>query len=197
MRRFLLPFPLVWLLFCVALGSLPRLSAQSFTSPIGTALSTVGSGTGVTNCQDLGGAIRCTIARTQFIANAVTADFTVTTLPVNTRVLTADASLTAAFACSATCTSSTLSFVLGKGAGGAEYLASFDADAATGWFGDADAELGTLLTRAAAINGGTFSAAAQAVVLRITSGTGAVGTGAATNLSTGSITVYLTYSSMQ
>jgi hypothetical protein len=171
---------------------------QTYVSPVGESISTMGTGTGITACNDTGaGFISCTIARTQFIANAVTADFTVTTLPVNTRVEHADLKITTAFACSATSTSSTLSLQLGKGAGGTEYLASIDADAATGWFGDADAEMGTLLTRAAAINGGTFSATAQAVVLRITSGTGAVGTGAATNLSTGLVTVFLKVQPMQ
>ncbi len=192
MKRYL-PTYLVALALSAAI-----LSGQSFISPAAAVVSTMGSGTGISLCNDTGGGmLTCTVGRTQFIANSVTADFTVATLPVNTRVEHADLKITTVFACSATCTSSTLSLVLGKGAGGAEYLASLDADASTGWFGDADAEMGTLLTRAAAINGGTFSATAQAVVLRITSGTGAVGTGSVTNLSTGLVTVYLKISAMQ
>lgn len=155
---------------------------------------TVGSGTGIT-VNNTGEArdpvYKVTVDKSAFICNAVTCDVTIGTLPANTRLLQVDASLTTTFACTATCTTSTLSMVLGKGSGGAEYLASFDADAATAWFGDADAELGTLMVRAAAINGGTFTTGSQAVVVRLTSGTGNVGTGAATNLSQGSVTFYL------
>jgi hypothetical protein len=129
---------------------------------------------------------------TAFVCNAVTCDITLGTLPVNTRVERVDAAITTQFACTAVCTSSTLSLILGKGAGAAEYLASFDADAATGWFGDADAEMGTLMTRAAAIQGGTFSAGTQAIVLRLTSGTGNVGNGTVSNLSGGVLVVRIT-----
>jgi hypothetical protein len=135
---------------------------------------------------------RVNVGTTAFVCNAVTCDVTIGTLPVNTRVMQMDADLVQAFACTATCTSSTLSILIGKGSGGAEYIASFDADAAVAWFGDADAEMGTLLTRAAAIQGGTFSAASQAVVLRLTSGTGNVGNGTVTNLSAGSVRVRIT-----
>lgn len=151
---------------------------------------TAASGTGITVQQNgllSEGLYTVTILSTAFICAAVTCDVTIGTLPANTRVYSVDADLTTTFACASTCTTGTLSAVLGKGAGGAEYLASFDADAATAWFGDADAEMGTLLTRAAAIQGGTFSATSQAIVVRLTSGTGNIGTGAATNLSQGTV----------
>lgn len=136
---------------------------------------------------------KVTLDRTHagFQVAALTADITIATLPANTELVGVYASLTTTFACSATCTTATLSGVLGKGAGAAEYLASFDADAATIFLGDADAELGTLLVRAAAIQGGTFTTGSQNVVFRLTSGTGNIGTGAATNLSQGSITIWL------
>jgi hypothetical protein len=156
---------------------------------------TQGSATGLT-ISDQGSlqeqVYKVTVATTAFVCAAVTCDLTIGTLPANTWLMNVTASLGTTFACTATCTSSTLSFLLGKGAGAAEYLASFDADAATGIFGDADAEMGTLLTRAAAIQGGTFTAGSQAVVLRLTSGTGNIGTGAATNLSQGSLVVWVT-----
>lgn len=157
---------------------------------------TAGTAAGLTVNQagfQTGGVVyQVTVATTAFVCAAVTCDVTIATLPANTRLMAADATIATVFACTATCTSTTLSLLLGKGSGGSEYLASFDADAATGWFGDADAEMGTQLTRAAAIQGGTFSAASQAVVLRLTSGTGNIGTGAVTNLSTGSLVVRLT-----
>lgn len=156
---------------------------------------TAGSATGLTVSNT--GEVRTTVYkvvvdRTAFVAAATTADLTIGTLPANTWLVNVTASLTTTFACTATCTTATLSMVVGKGAGGAEYLASFDADAATAVFGDADAEMGTLMTRAAAIQGGTFTAGSQAVVVRLTSGTGNIGDGAATNLSQGSITIWVT-----
>jgi hypothetical protein len=132
---------------------------------------------------------KVTLAQTAFVCAAVTCDVTIGTLPANTRVVSIDAKIATVFACTATCTSSTLSMIVGRGSGGSEYLASLDADAATSWFGDADAEMGTLMTRAAAIQGGAFLEASQAVVLRLTSGTGNIGSGAATNLSQGSVVI--------
>jgi hypothetical protein len=162
---------------------------------LGASAITQGAATGLT-ISDTGSVrtqvYKVTVATTAFICNAVTCDLTIGTLPANTWVTGVTAQLTTTFACSAVCTTSTLSFVLGKGAGGAEYLASWDADATTGYFGDADAELGTLMVRAAAIQGGTFTSGTQAVVLRLTSGTGNVGNGAATNLSQGALTIWIT-----
>lgn len=135
---------------------------------------------------------KVTLDKTAFVCAATTCDVTIGTLPANTWLVNVTAALTQTFACTATCTSSTLSMILGKGAGGSEYLASLDADAAVAIFGDADAELGTAMVRAAAVQGGTFTSASQAVVLRLTSGTGNIGNGTVTNLSQGSITVYLT-----
>lgn len=158
---------------------------------------TAGSATGVT--VDNIGEVRelvykATIAETAFVCADVTCDVTIATLPAKTLVTGAVADLTEAFACTATCTSSTLSLILGRGAGGAEFLASFDADAAAAVFGDADAEMGSTMTRAAAIQAGSPEAWAstQAVVIRLTSGTGNIGDGDATNLSSGSVTIYLT-----
>jgi hypothetical protein len=83
---------------------------------------------------------------------------------------------------------------LGSAAGGTQYLLSFDADAATAQFGDAANELGASLTEATipttigALGSWTTT---TTVSLRLTSGTGNLGTGSATNLSTGSVTFYL------
>ncbi len=158
---------------------------------------TAGSGTGVT--VDDGGQVRrtvykVTIDRTQFVAAAQTADVTVATLPAKARLVGIVADLTTPFACAVTCTTTTLSITVGKTAGGAEYLVSFDADAAVARFGLLDAELGASLARANAIQGGDLPSwtATTPVSLRLTSGTGNLGTGAATNLSQGSITLYLT-----
>jgi hypothetical protein len=157
---------------------------------------TVGSGTGIT--VNAGGEIRetvykVTIASTAFVCAATTCDVTVATLPAKTQITAVMADLTTTYACASVCTTSTLSMVFGRGAGGSQWLASFDADASTAQFGDADAELGTTMTRATAIQAGSFESwsSTQAAVLRLTSGTGNIGNGAATNLSQGSVTIYL------
>jgi hypothetical protein len=162
--------------------------------PAGSAI-TAGSATGLTvvnagSVQEV--TYKVTVATTAFVCAALTCDLTVGTLPAATWTRNVTAQLTQTFACAATCTSTTLSMVLGQGAGGAQYLASFDADAAAAVFGDADAEMGTTLTRAAAIQGATFNAGSQAIVLRLTSGTGNIGNGSVTNLSQGALTLWLT-----
>jgi hypothetical protein len=159
---------------------------------------TLGSGTGIT--VNSSGELRTqvykvTIASTAFICAAVTCDVTIATLPAKTFVAHAMADLTQTFACASTCTTATLSFTLGKTAGGNEYLLSVDADAATGQFGRTAATLGASLAPATAqtlIGDNASWSATTAVVLRMTSGTGNIGTGAATNFSQGSVTFYLT-----
>lgn len=159
---------------------------------------TAGSGTGLT--VNVAGELKTqvykvTIAAAAFTCAAVTCDVTIGTLPAKTFLSHALADVTQAFACTVTCTSTTLSMVLGKTAGGNEYIVSFDADAVAAQFGDAAAELGASLTEATiptTIGDVASWSATTAIVLRLTSGTGNIGDGAATNLSQGSVTVYLT-----
>ena len=139
------------------------------------------------------------VARTQCIAAAVTCDITILVLPAKTYLDFVIADVVTQFACTAVCTSSTLSATLGTSAGGTQLLASFDIDAAAAQFGDADAELGATLNAAArAADGALFPgvllswSATTTVTLRITSGTGNLGDGATTNLSAGLINIYLT-----
>ncbi len=139
--------------------------------------------------------VKITLPASAFKCAAVTCDVTVTTLPPKTFVVHALADVTQVFACAAVCTSTTLSAVLGKTAGGTQYLASFDLDAAVAQFGDAGAELGASLIEATiptGIGDLTSWTASTAIVLRMTSGTGNIGTTTASNLSTGSVTIYLT-----
>jgi hypothetical protein len=169
----------------IAGGSLPLSGAQlTATSATGTTVDA--------NGYLQTGTYKVTVASTAFVCAAVTCDVTIGTLPAKTWLQNSTVEVVTVFACAATCTSTTLSTILGKGAGGSEYMASADVDAATAIFGDADAEMGTLMTRAAAIQGGTFNASSQAVVLRLTSGTGNIGNGTVTNLSQGSLAIWLT-----
>jgi len=137
--------------------------------------------------------ITVTLSSGQFLTAGTTSDVTVVVLPPRSQIVGVMADLTTTFACTETCTTATLSMTLGTSAGGSQVLASFDADAAAAQFGDADAELGTGITRAAAIQGGLFGtwATATTISLRLTSGTGNIGTGTATNLSQGAVTIVL------
>lgn len=159
---------------------------------------TAGSGTGVT-VNDSGSlrdvVYKVTVTSAQFISNAVTHDLVIATLPAKTFLKHVLAEVTTAFACTAVCTSSTLSMTVGSTVGGNEYLISLDADAAAAQFGDAAAELGASLTEATvptAIGSLGSWAGTQAINLRMTSGTGNLGNGTATNLSQGSVTFYVT-----
>lgn len=131
-----------------------------------------------------------------FTAAAVTQDITIGIVPKKFKVLWVVADVTTAFTCASVCTTSTLSMTVGKTAGGNEYLASFDLDAAIATFGLTSAQGGTAFVTGAAVpvQGGDIPSwtAATTVQARFTSGTGNIGTGTATNLGVGSITFYLT-----
>ena len=159
---------------------------------------TVGSGTGVT-VNDSGEVrqlvYKVTVAYTQFVTNGLTHDVTVATLPAKAFVQHVLADLTTTFACAAVCTTATLSMTAGTAAGGNQYLLLFDADAAAAQFGDADAEFGAALAQATVptpIGSLGAWAATTPVSVRLTSAVGNLGSGAATNLSQGSVTIYVT-----
>ena len=162
---------------------------------------TAGSGTGVTVNVTAGlreTVYKVTVSSTNCIAAATTCDLTIATLPAKTILRQVFADLTTSYACAATCTTATLSGAFGTSAGGTELLASMDLDAAAALFGDADAELGTSMNAAAvtangAMNSGVLFSWTGTTTLtyRITSAVGNLGTGAATNLSQGTVTFYL------
>jgi len=162
------------------------------------ALLTPASGTGITI--NSAGSVRTqtyevTIASTAFVCAAVTCDVTIATAPAKTVISYVLGSLTTVFACASTCTSSTLSLTLGDVVGtDSGFFTSFDADAATMLIGDSDAELGTKINRGNAVMGGYLGnmVAPHPLVLRLTSGTGNLGDGVTTFLSTGSLTVWIT-----
>lgn len=171
-------------------------AAKSLTMALGTPILTPGSDTGLT-VNDAGSlrtqVYKVSLAKENFDTAAVNHDVTIGTLPAKTLVLAVFGNVTEAFVCGSVCTTGTLSATVGISAGGVEFLESFDLDAATGWFGDADAEVGSQLDIAADRNGGYISTAGTAVVLRGVSGTGNWGDGAATYLSAGAVTLYVLY----
>jgi hypothetical protein len=167
---------------------------------------TPASGTGIT-VNDLGSVrqlvYKVTVGFTNCIAAAQDCDVTIGTLPAKTYLLQVLSNLTVPYVCAATCTTATLTGSLGRAAGGQEFLANFDADAAAVLFGDADAELGTEMTAAARAASGALIpgvlgswTATTTVVYRLNSGTGNLGTGAASNLNAGSVTFYLVTETM-
>jgi len=157
---------------------------------------TPGSGTGIT-VDDFASyrtqLYKVTVSYTNVITAGLTHDVTIGTLPAKSIVHMLVADVTQTFACAVTCTSSTLSATVGSAAGGTQYLASFDIYAAVATFGDANAEVGASMNAAGFTNGGYIPAwgSTSVVSVRFTSVTGNLGTGAATNLSQGSITFYI------
>lgn len=131
-----------------------------------------------------------------FTAAAVTQDITIATVPKKFKVMFLVADVTTAFTCASVCTGTTLSMTAGKTAGGSEYLASFDLDAAVATFGLTSAQGGTVFVTGAAVpvQGGDIPSwtATTTVQARFTSGTGNIGNGTVTNLGVGSVTFYLT-----
>lgn len=176
-----------------AYSDAPVTATHALTTPRPTA----GSGTGVT-VNDAGSlrtqVYKVTVAKENFLSAATAHDLVIATMPAKSIVHSVLANVSEAFACTAVCTSATLSATLGVAAGGVEYLESFDIDAATGWFGDADAEVGSALDVAANTNGGYPLPSGGAITMRATSGTGNWGDTATTNLSSGSLTFYILYS---
>lgn len=181
-------------------------ATQSFTGksadvlPLSTPRLTAANGTGIT-VSDPGSlrtqVYKITLDKTNFVTNNVSHDVIIASMPAKTVIHSAIAQIGPAFACTGVCTSSTLSGTLGLTAGGTEFLASFDMDAAANAvFGDANAEVGSATNAAAWTNGGYTSSflAASNIVFRGTSGTGAWGNASTTNLSAGNVTFYVFYS---
>lgn len=149
---------------------------------------TAGSGTGVT-VNETGALIRLTykvtVTYAALAAAATTADKVIATLPAKTKLVAIYADTTTTYTGGAV-TATTLT--VGKTTGGIEYLVSHDVFTATITRGLADADLGTSINRANAIQGGDLPSwtATTDISVRLTTTT------ANTNaLTQGSTTYYL------
>ncbi len=117
---------------------------------------TAGAGTVQGNGVLTRGIYTSVLTQVNFSAAALTADATIATLPARTRLVSILADVTVKFigggvtAATMTC---------GKTAGGAEYLVSFNVFAAAITRGLVDADLGTSINRANAVQGGDLTAA--------------------------------------
>jgi hypothetical protein len=132
---------------------------------------------------------KCTISYTAFTANAVKHEFVLATLPAKTAILGCYCDTTVAFAGLA----GTITIEVGTAGSLADLIALHDVKTATVTKGLADADLGAGLARATAVQGGTIKSwtGASQPHLTLRSGTGNVGNGTVTNLTAGSVTVYL------
>lgn len=144
---------------------------------------------GATNGQVTRAEFKITIGKDAWIAAAVTQDISIGVLPAKAKIVAVYADTTTAYAGLA----GTIQVQLGTTAGGAQLILAHDVKTGVVTKGLADADLGASITRAAAIQGGFIPSwtATTTVSARLTSGTGNIGTGAATNLSNGSTTYYL------
>lgn len=152
---------------------------------------TSGSGTGVTvaySGRALSGWYKVTVDKTAWVAAALTQDITLLTLPAKGQIVSVVADTTIAYAG----LSGTIAIKIGATVGGGEVLASHDVKTATVTKGLADADLGTSMVRASAVQGGYIPSwsATTNITARLTSGTGNIGSGTVTNLTTGSTTYY-------
>lgn len=149
---------------------------------------TAGSGTGVT-VNEIGTVMtlvhKVTVDYTALAAAAVTADKVIATIPAKTKLVAIYADTTTKYIGGAV-TAATI--IVGKSTGGNQYIVSHDVFAAAITKGTADADLGTSINRASAIQGGDLPSwtAATDVSVRLTTTT------ANTNVLTqGSTTYYL------
>ena len=121
----------------------------------GSRLITAGTGTGLT--VDTAGALnrqvyKVTVDYTGFSsAGSLTADHTIATLPAKTKIVGFYADTTIPWVGTGV---TAVALTVGKSAGGVEYIATHDVKTAAITIGLADADMGTELTRAAAIQGG-------------------------------------------
>lgn len=131
---------------------------------------------------------KITIPYTVWTANALTQDLVVGVIPAKTQIVGIVADTTAAYTGSTTAT-----LVVGVSAGGGELLAVHDVKTAAVTKGLLDADMGTGLTRAAAIQGGYRPSwtAASNLNVRMTTTVANIGNGTVTNFTGGSTTLYV------
>ena len=129
---------------------------------------------------------KITTPYSSFSSAGTTFDLTIYALPAKTRLVSVLADSTVAWTGTA-CTAITAQ--LGKSAGGVEYLIAFDAKTATIRRGLADADLGTSINRATAVQGGDLPSFTAETNLSVRVTTTLCNTNA---LTAGSIDWYLT-----
>jgi hypothetical protein len=117
---------------------------------------TQGSGTGLAlnsagNLNRLVHKVTVTYLAYETTPNSLTQDLVIATLPAKTKIVAIYADTTVAYA-----GTDTVTMMVGKAAGGSEYIAVHDVKTVAVVKGLADADMGTEMTRAAAIQGGAL-----------------------------------------
>lgn len=155
-------------------------------------LTSVASGTGYTtnyNGANVSGTLSITIAKAAWTAAALTQDITIGTIPAKSRIMAVYADTTAAYAGLA----GTIQLQMGTSSGGNQLILIHDVKTATVTKGLVAADMGASMQMTGNVQVGVApSWSTQQVFVRLTSGSGNIGTGAATNLTTGSTTYYIT-----
>jgi len=161
--------------------SIPRMDLEGgITSGSGTGLTVISVGNITRQVH------KVTVTYAAFSAAALTADKVIAVLPAKTRISNIISDTTANYTGGVV---SAAALIVGKSTGGAEYIATHSVLTGTPVKGLADADMGTALTRAAAVNGGDLPSWANPtnISVRITT------VGANTNaLTAGSTTFYIT-----
>ncbi len=152
----------------------------------------LGSGTGITGGfwgYTSVGWNSISIDKAAWVDAALTQDITVMTLNAGARILAVYADVTTKFAGLA----GTIALTMGTSAGGTEVLASGDVKTAAVTLGMLETDLGTSMVRTALVQGAYTPDWSNPTTLsvRLTSGTGNIGTGAATHLTTGVVSIYV------
>jgi hypothetical protein len=139
------------------------------------------------------GVHKITIPYTRFIASATSQFLTCWMIPARTKIISVVADVTTKFQG----TAGTLQLRVGdRTIDGTEFILAFDCKTAAVTKGLLDADMGTLLARANRVQGGTFEWAQQFAYIGLFSGSGNLGTGSVTNLTQGSVDLYLTVERM-
>lgn len=160
------------------------LTNKSIVAPVGidiTAQTAPTTGVTATTAKLRTYVYKAVINYTAIKSAAVTADFTIGTLPAKSIIHAVTANVSEAFVCGSVCTTATLSVLLGTSAGNNAFLTSSDIDAAVANF-----EMVTQKSQS--------STAVQAMVARFTSGTGNWGDATTSFLSAGNIIFNVVYS---
>jgi hypothetical protein len=171
-------------------GSTEKLSIGSDGVITSTGLKpTVGVGTVVYTGKMTRSVYKVTVPYTLYITASQNEVQALCTVPAKTKVVGVIADTTVAYAGLA----GTIELRIGKTSGGEEYVLDHDVKTATITAGLLDADMGTALAAATAVQGGDIPSWSGSTVLyaQLRSGTGNVGDGAATLLSAGSTTFYI------
>lgn len=135
-----------------------------------------------------------TIPYTYLVDASLTANFAFLDIQAGGKVVGVYANVTQAFVLGA----STINLAIGYGGSSNEFILAKTVSGFTGPVGQADADLGTALARATAVQSGYINlSATTTVTARFTSSSGNLGNGTASNVTAGNVDVYVLVQDLQ